>query len=62
MIDYKEIFLSSDQPVTCPKCGSRTETIFDLSHTRNQTQVHKCLTRHCDFKFVVETDNELMEA
>ena len=25
-----EIFLSSDQPATCPKCGNRTDIIKDL--------------------------------
>lgn len=62
MIDYSYVLVSTDQPVTCPKCGARTETLLDLSHTRNQVQVHQCLSRHCNFKFVVENDKELIEA
>ncbi len=62
MIDYSNVLISSDQPETCPKCGARTEAIFDLSHTRYQTQVHKCLSIECNFNFVVEKDNELLEA
>ena len=48
-----EIFLNSDQPTTCPKCGNRSEIIseFDLS------QHHKCLSEKCNFKFILEFDN-----
>jgi len=34
-----EIFLASDQPTTCPKCGARTEIIEDGS----VSQKHLCL-------------------
>lgn len=61
MIDYKEIILFSDQPITCPKCGSRTEILLDLSHTKNQTQIHQCLALRCNFKFVVEHEIELVK-
>jgi len=61
MIDYKEIIIFSDQPVTCPKCGSRTEILLDLSHAKNQVQVHQCFTLKCDFKFVAENDNEFIQ-
>lgn len=49
-----EIFLSSDQPTTCPKCGNRTEIVnaFDAS------QKHKCLSEDCSFQFVLEFENE----
>lgn len=62
MIDYSYGLISSDQPVTCPKCGARTDVMLDLSHTRNQVQVHQCLSSSCEFVFVVENDNELVEA
>lgn len=61
MIDYKEVMIYSDQPQTCPRCGSRTEIIFDLSHINTQSQVDKCLNNKCDNEFVVENDNELIE-
>ncbi len=49
-----EIFLSSDQPTTCPKCGNRTDIIkeFDAS------QQHKCLSEECEFQFILKFDNE----
>lgn len=49
-----EIFLSSDQPTTCPKCGNRTEIVneFDAS------QQHKCLSEVCNFQFILEIYNE----
>ncbi len=49
-----EIFLSSDQPTTCPKCGNRTEIISD-SETSQQ---HRCLSETCSFEFILEFDNE----
>lgn len=49
-----EVFLSSDQPTTCPKCGNRTDIIneFEVS------QQHKCLSKECEFQFILEFDNE----
>jgi hypothetical protein len=49
-----EIFLSSDQPTTCPKCGNRTEIINEL----DACQKHKCLSEECKFQFILEFDNE----
>ncbi|CAN5293694.1 hypothetical protein BH09BAC2_BH09BAC2_03830 [soil metagenome] len=54
-INFKKIFIYSDQPVTCPKCGVRTEIILDLSHTIQQTQIHKC-NDNCKFQFVLQAD------
>lgn len=53
-MDDLEIFLSSDQPTNCPKCGNRTEIIneSDLS------QLHKCLSEECNFQFILEFDME----
>lgn len=59
MIYFKEVIVFIDQPVTCAKCGSRTEITLDLSHTNNNVQVHKCLNCHCQLEFVVESDKEL---
>lgn len=56
MIDYSEVYVFTDQPTTCPKCGSRTEIILDLIETPEQTQLHKCLTVNCSFKFVMQND------
>jgi hypothetical protein len=54
MIDFNNIYLISEQPQTCPKCGTRTDVILDLSHTKNQTQIHECLSVNCKFTFVTE--------
>lgn len=56
MIDYSEVYTFSDQPTTCPKCGSRTEIILDLCHTIDQTQIHKCSIKNCEYEFVMQTD------
>ncbi|MBF4506578.1 hypothetical protein IRZ83_07835 [Flavobacterium sp. JLP] len=54
MIQKLEIFLTSDQPTTCPKCGNRTKLVkeFELA------QQHECLSEECNFQFVLESDNE----
>jgi len=58
MIDFNTVLNYSDQPVTCPLCGVRTEIILDLSHTRNQIQLHQCLNTRCGNSFVVESESE----
>ena len=59
MLDYSEIYLISDQPTTCPKCGSRTDINLDLYKTPEQTQHHKCLSPICGFEFVMQKDDEI---
>jgi len=49
----------NDQPTTCPKCGNRTEIIFELPNKPEKTQYHKCLTINCKFNFVVEEDTQI---
>ena len=51
---YLEIFLSSDQPTTCPNCGNRTEIVNDF----NFSQQHKCLSKVCNFQFILEFESE----
>lgn len=58
MFDFKEKLTYNDQPVTCPKCGNRTEIVLDLSHTTEETQIHKCLTRDCQNEFVTQKDEQ----
>ncbi len=55
---YNEVFLYNANPTTCPKCGSRTQIIFDLSHSKDQTQVHQCL--NCTYEFVMQSDAEFI--
>lgn len=55
---FTEVFLNNDQPMTCPVCGSRTDILFDLGHSINQTQIHECLSENCKMIFVSERDLE----
>jgi hypothetical protein len=59
MLNFKQVLLSNDQPVSCYLCGSRTEVIMDLSHVNNQPQVHLCLNDVCKNELVVETEIQL---
>ncbi len=56
MIDFSTVYLYSEQPTTCPRCGLRTEIVIDLSPTNNNTQVHKCLNVYCSHNFIVQSD------
>lgn len=56
MKDSPEIFLFSDQPTTCPKCGLRTEIILDLIKSLEKTQLHKCPSPKCGFEFLKQED------
>lgn len=51
-----EIYIYSDQPTTCPQCGTRTEIMQDLYFTKEQTQHHKCLSKKCSFEFIMQND------
>jgi hypothetical protein len=51
---YFEIYLFNDQPTTCPKCGNRTDIIFDFYDQPNKAQIHKCMTINCRFQFMIE--------
>ena len=49
-----QIFLSTDQPATCPQCGNRT----DITSASGLLQFHQCLSEHCGFQFILEQDEE----
>jgi hypothetical protein len=54
-----EVYIFSDQPTTCPQCGTRTEITLDLFETPEQTQSHKCPSPKCGFEFVMENYDNL---
>jgi hypothetical protein len=58
MLNYSEIYIFSDQPTTCPKCGARTEITLDLFQTPQKTQHHKCLSSVCAFEFIMQENLE----
>ncbi len=45
-----EIYSMTDQPDTCPKCGSRT----DFNQVSKRRQHHKCLNPKCKYEYYVE--------
>ena len=47
-----EVFLMNDQPVTCPKCGTRTEfEEFLAIKNKSSVQIHQWLDTACQFQF-----------
>jgi hypothetical protein len=54
MIDFHQIYDLSDQPSTCPKCGTRTEILIELKLKTKGIQVHRCLGKNCTFEFSSE--------
>ncbi len=52
MMENTEIFLASEQPTICPKCGARTEIIEDKSIM----QKHHCINEACNYQFILEFD------
>ena len=48
----------NDQPMTCPKCGNRTDILFDLDFLKEPLQIHQCLTSGCKKIFVAVEDEE----
>lgn len=61
MIHYTQVNIYSDQPTTCPMCSARTDIVLDLSHTKNKTEIHKCLHENCSYEFVMGYDEEFEE-
>lgn len=55
---FNIVYLLSENPATCPKCGARTDIIFDLSHSTIGTQIHECLAENCKKIFATEVDGE----
>jgi len=53
----KEIYLITEQPTVCPKCGNKTEILLDFYFNLFKTQHHKCLSFFCRFEFIVEDDD-----
>lgn len=52
-ISSLEIFLVSDQPTTCPKCGVRTEILKGFYTSETEEQINICLSPNCRFVFLL---------
>ncbi|MEP6466147.1 MAG: hypothetical protein ABJB05_07560 [Parafilimonas sp.] len=56
MVTKLEIFIISDQPVTCPYCGRRTNWLADFSHTNSKTSIHECINHEPEYLFIMEDE------
>ncbi|HMR88562.1 MAG TPA: hypothetical protein PKD51_10425 [Saprospiraceae bacterium] len=54
MSNFHQVYDLSDQPTTCPKCGTRTEILMELKLKTKGIQVHRCLGKNCTFEFSSE--------
>ena len=54
--DFNKVYDLSDQPTTCPKCGTRTEILLELKLKTKGFQIHRCLGKNCTFEFSAEDD------
>ncbi len=57
-LDHNSIYLMTDQPTTCPKCGARTYTLSNLLHTNARLLIEECLRPMCGYIFLVQDDDE----
>jgi len=53
-----EIYICTDQPTTCPKCGTRTDMLLEELIKTELTQLHKCLFKYCGFIFLIQDDKQ----
>ena len=51
-----EIFLMTEQPVTCPTCGARAEIIVEVELDKLSSQLCKCSNINCRFVFIQQED------
>lgn len=50
------VYLYGADPVTCPRCGSRTD--FREMEESDGRQQHVCLNRVCRFDFIAEPEDD----
>jgi hypothetical protein len=55
-----DIFIMTDQPVTCPRCGARAEIIREFKEEDLSAQLCKCPEKDCLFLFI-EQEDEFLE-
>ena len=51
-----DIFIMTDQPVTCPICGARAEIIREFKADDLSAQLCKCMNNDCQYSFVEQED------
>lgn len=56
--NYQEVIsYNDDNPTVCFTCGNRTKIIMDMSHTKEMTQIHECLSLNCTNSFITQVDS-----
>jgi hypothetical protein len=55
-----DIFIMTDQPVTCPLCGARAEIIREFKEGNLSSQLCKCPNADCQYSFI-EQENLFLE-
>nr|WP_184551052.1 hypothetical protein [Mucilaginibacter sp. FT3.2]MBB6235359.1 hypothetical protein [Mucilaginibacter sp. FT3.2] len=50
-------YLITDQPSTCPICGTRTDIVADFLHTAQKLSINECLNTQCKHVFFEVEDN-----
>lgn len=60
---WENLFIRSEQPTTCPNCGSRTEIVSDMCYLImiDQPMIHKCLNFSCKFEFVEVNEEDCID-
>jgi hypothetical protein len=51
-----EIFLMTEQPVTCPLCGARAEIMIEFELDYLLSQLGNCSNAHWRFVFIEQED------
>ena len=55
-----EIFIMTEQPVTCPRCGARAEIIREFKEGNLFSQLCECHETDCHYSFM-EQEDEFVE-
>jgi hypothetical protein len=51
-----DIYLMTDQPVTCPLSGARAEIIHEFKEDDLSAQLSKCPEKDCQYLFIEQED------
>lgn len=51
-----EIFIMTDQPITCPICGTRVEVLDEFEMDGLLSQLCKCPNVECRYSFIEQED------
>lgn len=51
-----DYYLMGDQPMTCPKCGARSEIVSETIENEIFIQEHECLIKVCQYHFTACSD------